>query len=239
MRALMSAPHPHLTPLRRHLTSQASRFGYAIANLPPEAAAEVRDVIIHPHAELPYDTLRYELIRRTSASEECRSQQLLNSEEIGDRQPTQLLRRMRDLAGNPTTDDSILRQLFLQRLPHNARMILAAGENSRLDDLAKMADRILDFAGLPPPGAVAALVPRSSSPPVDVAINEISTSLQQLQTTVAALANRVDAIPAQRPRSPRRSFCRRCSPSRYRSPSPSQHQFCWYHRWVWNLLSSD
>ncbi|XP_064468772.1 uncharacterized protein LOC135383076 [Ornithodoros turicata] len=103
----------------RRITSQFSKFGYILAHLPPEAAAEVRDLIIRPHAGHPYDTLRDGFIRRTALSSENRIRQLLTSEELGDRRPTQLLRRMRELAGNRTTEDTLLRELFLQRLPHN------------------------------------------------------------------------------------------------------------------------
>ena len=43
-------------------------------------------------------------------------------------------------------DSSLLRELFLQRLPANVQMILALADSMSLDKLAEMADRIMDAA---------------------------------------------------------------------------------------------
>ncbi|XP_064482876.1 uncharacterized protein LOC135395713 [Ornithodoros turicata] len=134
---------------------------------------------------------------------------------------------MRKLAGNPTAEDTLLRELFLQRLPHNIRMILASTEHASLDDQAKMADRILDLAGHPVPGAVANLCPTTAASSADPTIAMLTASLHQLQSTVAVLAERVAAV--QPPRGPRRNgFRRRRTTTRRRPRSPSP-AFCWYH----------
>ena len=103
--------------LTRNITSQSTQFAYVIASLPPEIAQEIRDILISPPPENPYEVLKATLIRRTSASEQKRLHQLLIAEELGDRQPSQLLRKMRQLLGDNVLEDGILRQLFLQRLP--------------------------------------------------------------------------------------------------------------------------
>jgi len=72
--------------LTRNITSQATQFAYVIASLPPEIAQEIRDILISPPPESPYDVLKATLIRRTSASEQKRLHQLLIAEELGDRQ---------------------------------------------------------------------------------------------------------------------------------------------------------
>ncbi|XP_064462478.1 uncharacterized protein LOC135373151 [Ornithodoros turicata] len=215
-----------LSPLRLPPFS-LSKSGYILAHLPLEAAAEVRDLIIRPLAEHPYDTLRDELKRRTALSSENRIRQLLTSEEVGDRRATQLLCRMRELAGNPTAEDTLLHELFLQRLPHNIRMILASTEHASLDDQAKMADCILDLAGHPVPGAVPNLAPTTAASSADPTIAMLTASLHQLQSTVAVLAERGAAT--QPPRGPgRNAFRRRRTPSRRRPRSPSP-AFCCYH----------
>lgn len=43
-----------------------------------------------------------------------------------------------------TSDEAIMRELFLQILPNNARMILETSSNIPLDCLAELADKILE-----------------------------------------------------------------------------------------------
>ena len=112
-----------------------------MASLSPEYATEVRDLVLKPPADNPYDVLKEQLIRRTATSEQHRPQQLFTAEELGDRKPTQLLRKMQQLAGDhpSVADGSFLKELFLQRLPHSVRMVLASTpDTSSLDKLAEM-----------------------------------------------------------------------------------------------------
>ncbi|KAK8757099.1 hypothetical protein V5799_000203 [Amblyomma americanum] len=50
------------------ITTQAQKFHHVAASLPPEVAAEVRDLIITPPASAPFDTLAAVLIKRTTVS---------------------------------------------------------------------------------------------------------------------------------------------------------------------------
>ena len=101
----------------RGITAQKTKFDYIIASLTPEYATEVRDIILHPPETRPYDSLREQLIKRTATSEQRRLQLLLTAEELGDRKPSQMLRRMQQLLGDgaAATDDALVRGLFLQR----------------------------------------------------------------------------------------------------------------------------
>ena len=43
-----------------------------------------------------------------------------------------------------TTDSTLFRELFLQRLPSNVRMVVASSTDSDVQQLAELADRIMD-----------------------------------------------------------------------------------------------
>ena len=93
----------------------------------PNFAAEIRDLILTPPAETPYNIIKETLIKRTAASDQRHLQQLFSAKELGDRKPTQLLHRLQQLAGDtPGADGAFLRELFLQCLPINIRMVLAS-----------------------------------------------------------------------------------------------------------------
>ena len=61
---------------------------------------KVLDLILRPPAEVPYDRLKGQLIKRTAVSEQRRLQQLFSSEELGDHKPTQLSQQMQQLLSN-------------------------------------------------------------------------------------------------------------------------------------------
>ena len=52
----------------RGLTAQKTRFDYVISSLSPEFAMEIRDLLLRPPAENPYNALKAQLIKRTTAS---------------------------------------------------------------------------------------------------------------------------------------------------------------------------
>ena len=84
----------------RGITSQKTMFDYIVASLSPEHATEIHDFILKPPGENPYNVIKEQLTKRTAASEQCRLQQLFSTEELGDCKPTQLIRRLQQLAGD-------------------------------------------------------------------------------------------------------------------------------------------
>lgn len=238
----------------RHITSQATRFGHVLAALPPEVALEIRDLILTPPTERPYDVVKEELIRRTACSEQRRLQQLLHAEELGDRKPTQLLRRMRQLLGSDTADAPILKQLFLQRLPTQVQIVLAAAGNISLEEQARLADKIMDLTDSANPRLNASFQPSrpvtaetrfalarcEPAPPAPESIlatvSSLSVSVNQLQASINNLTGLMTALvtrdrdrspsPAPRRRRPRRFASPRRSPGPRRRPVGS---LCWYH----------
>ncbi|GFW26805.1 transposon Tf2-6 polyprotein [Trichonephila clavipes] len=79
---------------REAITDTFTKFNYIVSNLPPEAAAIVRDLIITPDETDPYGTIKAQLIQRTGRVAQQEIRKLLTSEELGDRKPSELLRTM-------------------------------------------------------------------------------------------------------------------------------------------------
>ena len=81
----------------RGITVEKTKFDYLVASLSPDAATEVRDLILNPPADNPYTLLKAAIIKRFAGSNQQKLQRLLNDLELGDNKPSQLLRRMRQL----------------------------------------------------------------------------------------------------------------------------------------------
>ena len=198
----------------RRITTEKTKFDHVIASLSPEVATEVRDLILKPPEAEPYRKLKEQLIKRTAASEQRRLQQLFNAEELGDRKPTQLLRRMQQLVGDRAgaTDGAFLRELFLQRLPANVRMVLAStNTTTSLEDMAELADKIVEVA----------------TPAISAVTNPLTSELEKLRAEVSRLQASIKTLTRQ---------SRGRSSSRVRTSSPASHQssseptLCWYHQ---------
>ncbi|XP_046864656.1 uncharacterized protein LOC124459180 [Xenia sp. Carnegie-2017] len=194
----------------RNITSQKTKYAYVVA----------RD---------PYDILRRELIHRTSTSEQQRLHQLLTGEELGDRKPSQLLRKMEQLLGSQTLPPSIMKQLFVQRLPTNVQAILAPTQDTLdLNNLAKLADKIREVNNIQQPTATLSTV--ATEPIIDTSAK--SGELHQLRKTVSDLAASVQALNLRFPSSSDVNN----RPPRPRNPQPtdpthrsSNNGYCWYH----------
>ena len=128
------------------------KFDYVVSSLSPEFVTEVRDLLLHPPEEIPYEVLKAELTKWTSASEQRRIQELFSAEELGDRTPLQVLQRIQQLLGNiaGTVDPTLLRELFLQCLPSNVWMVITPSAGAlNLDQLAQLADCIVQASPTP------------------------------------------------------------------------------------------
>lgn len=208
------------------ITSQLSRFYYVVASLPPAVADELDDILSRPPPDDAYDHLKGVLLERTTASERTRIQQLLTAQELGDRRPSQLLHQMRQLLGpqTPGSQDPILRELFLQKLPQGIRMVLAAADDMPLDRLAMLADRTAEYAS----PSIATITPQEP-PAWETALTRlearIEARMEQLSCAVAAVrpSHETPSRRTRRDMSQTRSSSRRTSRSADRS-------LCWYHR---------
>lgn len=191
----------------RGIASDSTKFNHLIGSLSPETAAEVRDLLIAPPDADKYKTLKEEIIKRTTNSEATRLKQLLTSVEMEGRKPTQLLRHMKQLTGlnkNLVSDD-LMKQLFMQRMPNNIQIMLAANDSLSLDKMAELGDKLMSV-GTPHVHAVDS----------GLDVTDLRKEIEELKSLLRG-----------------RGTEKQAASSRTRSKTPAARsddpELCWYH----------
>lgn len=203
----------------RRIVSQEAMYRHIVPLLPNSIAKEVRDLIIQMPAHDPYDTLKAALLKRTTASDEARLQQLLAGVELGDRSPSQLSRYMQSLVPSLSEEDKILRRMWMNALPENVQACLASqGLKMPLSELADLADRVYECIK-PKLVQQTSVSPAASSE--SSLMSDVLRRLASLETSVRALQQR------SRSASRGRSFDRRRSSSRGYDATST---VCWFHQ---------
>ena len=101
----------------RSIVRSTEKYAQTNEILPARHALEVLDIILRP-PEQPYKAIKEELQKRLCMSRRQQLQQLLHTEDLGDRKPSQLLRQMLKLIGGTTGDvdqDEIFREIYLSQ----------------------------------------------------------------------------------------------------------------------------
>ncbi|XP_064482530.1 uncharacterized protein LOC135395220 [Ornithodoros turicata] len=173
----------------RRIRNQMTKYCEVVPLIPPEFIDDIDDVLSSIRPDNSYDTLKSAIVSRTTVSERARIQQPLTTEELGDRRPSQLLHWIRQLLGDRSGDNSaILRELFLNRLPLDVRLILAGNDDVALDRLADLADRITDYASA---GVATVRSPAAAPPPatseLEGAIARLAGEMEKMSTQLADL----------------------------------------------------
>uniref|UniRef100_A0A8D8RH52 DUF7041 domain-containing protein n=1 Tax=Cacopsylla melanoneura TaxID=428564 RepID=A0A8D8RH52_9HEMI len=187
------------------ITSEKTKFGHVISALPSRFATEVKDIILNPPPTEPYTKLKTELIQRLCASQEEKTRQLLEREEIGDRKPSQFLRHLQNLA-DTSISESLLKTLWVSRLPKCIQVALAIIKDKSLSDLASHADSIAE-ASRPVASQVSEA---SNSRPDDRLAARLTQFAASLSQEIASLRQEIHTLRESR------------SNSRTRSPAPSR-----------------
>ncbi|XP_077553167.1 uncharacterized protein LOC144167908 [Haemaphysalis longicornis] len=200
------------------ITQDRTRYDYVVAHLDARYANEVRDILANPPTDNLYEHLKTALIRRFSLSEEQKIRQL-QSAEFAERKPSQLLRHLRALAGTMQVQDSFLRSLWLQRLPPHAQAILQAQVKLPLDELAEIADRVVE----------------ASSPLLSPTIQAVAAPLNTTTFTrrIDDIDRRLTSIQQhldERLRTPQHRHSQSRDRNTTSSPQPDINGPCYYHR---------
>ena len=122
------------------------------------------------------------------------------------------------MLGAKQLEDSIFKQLFLQRLPHHVQSILASSrDDMTVNQLSELADRILEVASpsLPSVSNITAVASGNAASSSVPDIQRLSDQVEKLTFQVQSLTIQLNqgrsrprdrATPSQRNRSRSRSF---------------------------------
>ncbi|XP_064476200.1 uncharacterized protein LOC135390135 [Ornithodoros turicata] len=218
-----------------HITSQIIKFHHVLSVLPEDVLLQIADTLSTPAALEPYDALKAAVIGRSQPSDRQRLQEIISSEALGDRKPSDLLRHMQAVLGNASFDEKLLRELFLSKLPPTVQLALSVADSTNLAALASRADKAMElYADSSFSTNLASVSSNVSSNAMhcqpSLAQSQDNSDLSPLRDEIRRLADLLDRSLSRDQPSSRRPDQRR---ARSRSPTPPpsrRRQLCWFHK---------
>ncbi|KAJ2949112.1 hypothetical protein O0L34_g6051 [Tuta absoluta] len=215
----------------QHL-SDAAKYQVIISKLPKEVIGQLTDLLLSPPDRDKYLALKTRLLSIYEESESRKIQKLITEMELGDQKPSQLLRKMSDLARGKITDVGTLRVLWQNHLPTSVRSILAVSASEDLDTLAAIADKIME--NVRPLNEVASVARQdkneaNSNAAVIAEIQKLGVRLSRLEQRSSSRSRSSQGPRGSRARSSSRHTR---SGSRQSHPKRSQNDpdwLCYYH----------
>lgn len=228
--------------------SDDGKYHLVVGALTAEALQDVADVLKNPPPRDKYKYIKAHIMSRMAETADRRLQRVLNELELGDKKPSQLLRQMRTLAEDTASED-VLRIKWLDLLPPSTQRLLKIFRATRLDELAKAADELMEGPSTPGPAVMATTTgARRTSPAryapdaqrVDASafgddLSDIRRSLGELisinrdllshNRELTALTRGLYNRPARRD-----SWQQPRGRSRPRTPSPAKGSVCRFHK---------
>ncbi|KAL4084480.1 hypothetical protein QTP88_028293 [Uroleucon formosanum] len=172
------------------ITADSTKFEYVIGALPPKYAVHIKDIIMTPPSNSKYVKIKQDLIKRLSASQEEKTRQLLERVEIVDLKSSQFLHHLQSLADS-SVPETLLRTLWMGRLPKSIQVALAIVKDNKLEYLAVHADNIADASG----PLLPQIAETSRSDTIEAMFNlKISQLTLRIHQGIATLRSEVAAI---------------------------------------------
>lgn len=120
-----------------------TKFNLVVAKLGKDCIQQVSDILLKPPESRKYEALKTRLLTVYEESENRQFQKLLSEMQLGDQKPSQLLRRMRDLARGKIADET-LSIMWQGHLPASVRAVLAVCDKQEIQKLAEIADKVME-----------------------------------------------------------------------------------------------
>lgn len=205
---------------------EESKFQLVVSKLGREALQQVADIVYNPPGSGKYTAIKTRLLQVFEESPERQFQKLVSELELGSQKPSQLLRKMRELARNCQASEETVQNLWISRLPPSVRAVLAASQDQKLDNLSPIADKVMESMQQ---GSLSGEMASVSTAQISVN-NELCTHMNKLFLEVAALREEVQRRPqnSYRGRSKYRGRSGSRTNSATRTPS-SPDWLCYFH----------
>lgn len=188
--------------------SDENKYQMVVAKLGQEVMKQVSDIVSSPSAANKYQALKARLLTVYEESQTRQFEKLIGELELGDQKPSALLRTMKEL-GTGKVETGALKMIWLRRLPSYVRAVLAVSNETDLDKMALVADKIMETSK---PIEVSEVQSNASNPSCSG-----SRADADLQKQIAQLTKKIEML-----QSNRRGRNRNRSQSRFRGRSRSR-----------------
>lgn len=193
--------------------SDEQKYMCLLRQLQAQDLKHLTDLLKTPPQKGKYKALKDRLIAVYEATSIQKYQKFVSGLQLGDQKPTQLLRQMRDLAGDMLTEAG-LKLEWLKKMPAQIRTALTVYSEKTLDELSTLADTMLEYES--PAGAAISDV---SATPNETLLQRI----EELASEVAALCTSLKTSSThQLARKQNRFYQRQYQNTNYNGK-------CWYH----------
>lgn len=208
--------------------SDEANFNVVVAKLGRDALQQISDILLTPPETEKYKAVKERLLQAYEESAERQFQKLVSELELGSQRPTQLLRRMRELGRTTQVAEQTLKGLWMSRMPPPVRAVLAVCPEQGLDNLAAIADKVVENSR---PYEVAAVSNNAEHGTV-AAFTELAGQMNRLMLEVASLRNEVRDRGRGRERNTSQQRNRSRSASRQcRQPGDPGWLCTWHYRY--------
>lgn len=225
----------------RNISVEKTKYDYVLQSLPVEIVTSVFDLISSSgNSDAPYTDLKNALISRNSVSESKRVEQLLSSEELGDKTPSQFYIRMKSLSSQSQSqliNDDLLKELWLRRLPSLISALVKSSGKTDIKDVLQVADSVHETMHQQNFNTNFGVNAIASSSTSDIAMLELKLQNQRLESEISEIKQMLS-----NKNNYSNNYDRNRSPGRYnsnfrsfrnRSKSPRRNEgngLCFYHQ---------
>ncbi|XP_017467966.1 PREDICTED: uncharacterized protein LOC108360268 [Rhagoletis zephyria] len=185
------------------IMTDQTKYNHFISSLEVQYLIAAGDIVRNPPETGKYEAVKAALISEFTDSDQKKLRRLVKEIELGDLKPSQLLKRMKELASGRINDD-VLKSLWIERLPDSIRSVITIVDGDSTQ-MALQADRMIEMQSFP-------------------GVSAVQSSTQSFAAEIDALRKEIAELKVRRP-----NHRRPCDRSRNRSQSKARFPFCRYH----------